>query len=74
MEIIDKSIPDPASVSMRPTAMKFGLVTSLILILIGLLFYVAGLTDFASRDNTWNTIQQWLGNIAAFVVPILAIK
>lgn len=67
-------IPDPIEVPMRPTALKYAVPATLALIVLGLVLYVTGLSQPGVKGNNWNTIQQVLGNIVSFAVPILAIK
>lgn len=67
-------IPDPIEVPMRPTALKYAVPATLALIVLGLVLYVTGLSQPGVKGNNWNTIQDVLGIIVSFAVPILAIK
>lgn len=74
-EVIDqeKNI-DPADVPMRPTAIRYGGMMAMALILIGLIFTLTGLSDPAAPEKVGNKIQQWIGYLAMIAAVILAIK
>ena len=61
------NIPDPSNVSMRPTAMKYGLYGGIVSVLFALIYYVAGVTDPTQQGGTGNTIAQLTGLVVLVV-------
>lgn len=70
----DYKMIDPANVSPRPVAQKYGLIGSLVLIVVGLLTHLLGITDLSQQGGTGN----WIANILNWGVMVgvivLAIK
>lgn len=62
-------IPDPSSVSYTPHAIRYGLIGSGILVVVGLIMYLAGLSDPAKQQGAVG----WINNIINAVVMIWAI-
>ena len=67
-------IPDPANVTMRPTAMKYGLYGGLVSVLFALIFYVAGVTDPTQQGGAGNTIGQIVGVAVLIGAIVMAIR
>ena len=64
---------DPSSVSVWPTAMRYGVFGALILIVIGLVMYLTGQIDIEAnggRGNTTSNIINWIVMIGASVLAI----
>ncbi|MEO1257267.1 MAG: DUF4199 domain-containing protein [Bacteroidota bacterium] len=68
------TIPDPSNVSMRPTAMKYGLYGGLVSVVFALIFYVAGVTDPTQQGGAGNTIGQLVGVAVLVAAIIMALK
>lgn len=66
-------IVDPSSVSVWPTAMRYGGILSLALIVLGLVMHLSGMSDPAN-PNTLSQVINCLNNIAIAVVVVFAIK
>jgi len=74
-EVLDQErIIDPADVPMRPTAMRYGGMVALALIVIGLIFTLTGFSDPADPQASGNKIQQFIGYAGILVAIVLAIK
>ncbi len=74
-ELLDQErIIDPADVPMRPTAVRYGGMVALALIVIGLIFTLTGFSDPTDPTKSGNTVQQWLGYAGILAAIILAIK
>ena len=76
MSILDNqtNLPDPANVPMRPTAMKYGAYAAGITIILGLIFYVAGVQDFSQQGGTGNTIASLVNYAVLIGALVMAIK
>ncbi len=58
-------------ISMRPTAIRYGLIGGLALVVLNLLLHVSGLVDIAKQTGTWiSTLGQVSLNVAILVVAI----
>ncbi|MBK9015987.1 MAG: DUF4199 domain-containing protein [Saprospiraceae bacterium] len=66
-------LADPSTVSVWPTAMRYGGILALALIVLGLVMHLTGLSDPAN-PNTLSQVVNCLNNIAVIVVVVLAIK
>lgn len=55
---------ETTNVSARAIGIRYGLFASLILIVVGLIFYVTGMTDFTNQNSAVN----WLSNIINWAV------
>ncbi len=64
---------DPASVSVWPTALRYGGIVSLVLIVIGLVAYLAGFSDPAN-PTTISQVINYLNYILIIIAIVLAIK
>ncbi|GAB4252511.1 MAG: hypothetical protein Kow0027_17230 [Saprospiraceae bacterium] len=74
-EVLDQErIIDPADVPMRPTAMRYGGMVALALIVIILIFTLTGFSDPEDATKTGNKIQQFIGYAGILVAIVLAIK
>lgn len=67
-------IIDPADVSMRPTAVRYGVAVALAIIVIGLIFTLLDLSDPTDPSKIGNTIQQLISYVAILVAVVLAIQ
>ncbi len=68
----DNNFIDPSTVSVMPVAQKYGLIGGGALIILGLVLYLAGLTDYSG--NTSNTIPSILQYIVMGGVLFFAMK
>ena len=68
------NIPDPSTVPIRPTAMKYGLIGGGISIVLGLIFYLAGITDPTQQGGTGNTIAAIINYAVLIGAIVMAIK
>ncbi len=69
-EMTDETrIPDPSSASYTPRALNYGMIGSGVLIVVGLIMYLAGLSDPAEQQGAVG----WITNIINAVVMIWAI-
>ena len=66
------SIPDPTTVSMTPTGMRYGVLLGLISIATTLLFYVLGWSEPGNESST-STIVTIVGIALPIVMVVLAI-
>jgi Protein of unknown function (DUF4199) len=67
-----QQIPDPSTVSMKPTAMRYGLIGGLALVVLSLIWNMTGMIDYTGeKSNMLPNIVNW-GTIAA--VLVLAFK
>ena len=66
-------IADPASISVWPTALRYGGITALILVVLGLVMHLTGMSDPANPSTASQAIS-CLNYIAIMVVIVLAIK
>ena len=65
------NIPDPASVPLRPTAMKYGLIGGLVLVVLSLVYNVTGIIDYTGQSsNMIPNILNWGTMIAVIVLAI----
>ncbi|MBI1224817.1 MAG: DUF4199 family protein [Bacteroidetes bacterium] len=68
-----RGIVDPASVSVWPTAIRYGGLVSLILIVIGLVMYLAGMSDPANPSPASQAIS-CLNYIIIIAAVVMAVK
>jgi hypothetical protein len=68
-----RSMVDPSTVSVWPTALRYGGIVSLILIVIGLVMHLAGLSDPANPSTVSQAVN-CLNYIAIIAAVIMAIK
>ncbi|MBK7873585.1 MAG: DUF4199 domain-containing protein [Saprospiraceae bacterium] len=54
------------SVSPRPTGVRYGLIASVILIAIGLIFYVGGFIDYTKQGSA----MQWVNSLLTYAIMI----
>lgn len=67
MDTLDNpQIVDPKTVSPFPIATRYGLIASLILVAVGLAFYLGGFVDMSERGGAAN----WISNIVNWAVMI----
>jgi hypothetical protein len=65
------NLPDPAAVSPRPTAIRYGLIAGLVLIVLSVLYNVTGMIDYTGQNsNVIPNILNWGTIIAALVLAI----
>jgi len=66
-----QQIPDPSTVSMKPTAMRFGLIGGLALIVLSLIWNMTGMIDYTGeKSNMLPNIVNWGAIIAILVLAI----
>ena len=65
------NVPDPANVPMRPTAMKYGLIGGLILIVLSLVYNMADMIDYTGQESNWlSNVLNWGVMIGVIVMAI----
>ena len=62
------SFMEPANVSARPIGIRYGAIAAIIIIAIGLVFHLAGLTSYTQQNNPGN----WISSILTWGVMIAA--
>ena len=68
------NIPNIPEVPFRQTAIKYGAFGGLLLIVLGLIFYVTELTDPTDPDNSFNTVANLLNYAVLIAAIVMAIK
>ncbi len=68
------NIPTISEVPMRPTALKYGGIGGLITVVLGLIFYLTGMSDPADQGSTGNTVANILNYAVLIGAIIMAIK
>jgi hypothetical protein len=64
-------IPDPSTVPMRPTAVRHGLIAALALVVLSLIYNMAGMIDYTGeKSNMLPNILNWAVMIGALVMAI----
>lgn len=71
MSTLDSPHVDPASVPYRPVSMRYGLIGSLALIALGLVFHIFELVDYTGQESNWlSSLLNWGVMIAIFVMAV----
>lgn len=68
------NVPIISDVPVRPTAMKYGGIGGLITVVLGLIFYITGMTDPADQGSSGNTIANIINYAVLIGAIVMAIK
>jgi hypothetical protein len=65
------NLPDPATVPLRPTALRYGLIAGLILIVFSVIFNMTGMMDYSGqKSNILPNLCNWITMIGVLYMAI----
>lgn len=68
------NLPDPSEVSVKPTAIRYGVIGALILIVVGLIFNLTGFISYTDQSHIGNRINQIIQVLVLIGVVVLTIR